>query len=276
MVKRPLTRIGYPMGRLHATRVDRARLARRHSRNPNALLDTPPPAPSPTPLSPEEAKARLREIVEGFFFRRRDDQAQMPTRQLLVRSPPGLGKTKEAMEWATRYQTEQAASPSIARLTRLDITPAGAWQQVAIFVPRHELAQEVKEVIECNREALGAPVQVPVLPGRDNGADEGQAPCHRWREARQLGSKGLPVYSNLCRRRDRHELSECPHFSDCEYIREWRRAYEAPYVILVHSHLGIGWESTGIVRGASAFGGDATLPISAISVGPTSSSGMTL
>jgi hypothetical protein len=43
---------------------------------------------------------RLREIVEGFFFRHHDDQGQPLARHLLVKSPPGLGKTKEAMEWA--------------------------------------------------------------------------------------------------------------------------------------------------------------------------------
>jgi hypothetical protein len=108
----------------------------------------------------------------------------------------------------------------------------------------------VKEVIERNRERLGEPVVVPVLRGRDNGAANGRAPCRRWREARELGGKGLPVYSNLCRRRDQREISECPYFADCEYIRDWRAAYAAPYVILVHSHLGVGWESTGIVRGS--------------------------
>jgi hypothetical protein len=204
----------------------------------------------------EEAKARLRQIVEGFFFRHRDCQGQTPDRQLLVRSPPGLGKTKEAMEWATRYQTEQAENPSIARLSRVDITPAGAWEQVAIFVPRHELAREVKGVIEHNRERLGQPVEVPVLRGRDHDADKGNAPCRRWREARDLGQKGLPVYNNLCRRRHQRQVSECPYFAECEYIREWRRAYDAPYVILVHSHLGVGWESTGIVRWGGGFNDD--------------------
>jgi hypothetical protein len=213
-------------------------------------LDVLQQTPSSTLLSPEEAKERLREIVEGFFFRRRKEEGAVPARHLLVRSPPGLGKTKEAMEWATRYQTEQEGKKSILQLSRRDVTSAGAWAQVAIFVPRHELAREVKEVIERNRGELGAPVEVPVLRGRDNGADKGRAPCQRWREAQDLGGKGLPVYSNLCRRRHQREISECPHFGDCEYIRDWRAAYAAPYVILVHSHLGVGWESTGIVRGA--------------------------
>ena len=219
-------------------------------------MDTLEPPTTTVLFSAEQARARLREIVEGFFFRRPDSRGQVPARQLLVRSPPGLGKTKEAMEWATHYQTEQAASPSIARLTRLDIAPAGAWQQVGIFVPRHELAREVKRVIEHNREKLGEPVDVPILRGRDHDADKGNAPCRRWREARDLGRKGLPVYSNLCRRKHKEEASECPYFGDCEYIRVWRTAYAAPYVILLHSHLGIAWESTGIVRGAVGFGGD--------------------
>jgi hypothetical protein len=60
-------------------------------------LDTLPPTPSPTLLLAKEAKERLREIVEGFFFRRRNDQGQASARHLLVRSPPGLGKTREAM-----------------------------------------------------------------------------------------------------------------------------------------------------------------------------------
>jgi hypothetical protein len=63
----------------------------------------------------------------------------------LVKSPPGLGKTKEAMEWATHYQTEQAAKNSILDLYLDDLT-GGVRAQVALFVPRHELAREVKEV----------------------------------------------------------------------------------------------------------------------------------
>jgi hypothetical protein len=152
-------------------------------------LDTLEPPPTTVLLSAEEAKEKLREIVEGFFFRRRSDQEQPPARHLLVRSPPGLGKTKEAMEWATRYQTEQEGKESILELSRSDITLAGVWAQVAIFVPRHELARQVKEVIERNRDELGQPVEVPVLRGRDHEADKGNAPCRRWREARELGRR---------------------------------------------------------------------------------------
>jgi hypothetical protein len=65
-------------------------------------LDALSPTPSTTTLlTAHEAKDRLREIVEAFFFRRRSDQDQPLARHLLIRSPPGLGKTKAAMEWAT-------------------------------------------------------------------------------------------------------------------------------------------------------------------------------
>jgi hypothetical protein len=156
---------------------------------------------------------------------------------LLVRSPPGLGKTKEAMEWAARYRTEQAAKKSILDLYRDDITGGGARAQVAIFVPRHELALEVKEVIERNLAALGKPAPVPILRGRGHDADKGAAPCRRWREARALGRKGLPVYSNLCRRTQERQVHTCPHFDNCEYIRAWQSAHASPFVILVHSYL---------------------------------------
>ena len=209
-----------------------------------------PSSPSTIPLSAQEAKDRLREIVEAFFFWRRSDQGRPPAPQHLVRSPPGLGKTKEAMEWATRYQTEQQGKDSILELSRSDITLAGVWAQVAIFVLRHELAQEVKEVIQRNREDLGEPVVVPVLRGRDHEADKDNAPCRRWREACELGRKGLPVYSNLCHRRHQQDVSECPYFADCEYIPAWQSAHAAPYVIPVHAHLGVGWESSRTVRGA--------------------------
>jgi hypothetical protein len=93
---------------------------------PLAALDTLELPRTTGLLSAEEAKDRLREIVEGFFYRRRNEQARPPARHLLVRSPPGLGKTKEAMEWATRYQTEQEDRDGFLQMSRIDITAAGA------------------------------------------------------------------------------------------------------------------------------------------------------
>jgi hypothetical protein len=140
----------------------------RYPRHPWAVLDALQPTPTTALLSAGNAKEKLREIVEGFFFRRRNEEGQSPIRHLLVKSPPGLGKTKEAMEWATHYQVNSRHHGRLA-----DITNAGVRAQVAIFVPRHELAREVKKAIERNREDLGEPVSVPVLRGRDNGRTRG-------------------------------------------------------------------------------------------------------
>jgi hypothetical protein len=44
----------------------------------------------------------------------------------------------------------------------------------------------------------------------------------------------------LCQRGRGAKTVECPHFQDCEYIRSWRGASDAPFVILVHAYLGLG------------------------------------
>ena len=68
---------------------DRARPFSANSR-PRAALDTLEPSPITVVLSAEKAKARLREIVEGFFFRRlrsEDGKAhRAPARQKPARS----------------------------------------------------------------------------------------------------------------------------------------------------------------------------------------------
>jgi hypothetical protein len=59
-------------------------------------------ATDPGPALAEEAKERLREIVEGFLFRRLRGEDGKHIRRLLVKSPPGLGKTREAIGWRER------------------------------------------------------------------------------------------------------------------------------------------------------------------------------
>src|SRR6202043_3520387 len=83
-------------------------------RRRGAALDTLPPTLSPALLSAEEAKKELRDIVEGFFFRRLRTEDGKRIGRLLVKSPPGLGKTREAIKWAIRYQAEQEAAAKSA------------------------------------------------------------------------------------------------------------------------------------------------------------------
>jgi hypothetical protein len=59
-----------------------------------AVLDTLPPSPSTALLSAQKASERLREIVEGFFFRRLRAEDGKAIRRLQVKCPPRLGKTR--------------------------------------------------------------------------------------------------------------------------------------------------------------------------------------
>jgi hypothetical protein len=77
-------------------------------------LEALSPTPSTALLSAQEAKDRPREIVEQFFFRRLKTEDGRRIERLLLKSPPGLGKTREAIEWAIAYQAEQAGKDGAA------------------------------------------------------------------------------------------------------------------------------------------------------------------
>jgi|SRR5271165_38312 len=159
-------------------------------RDPEPVLDALPPAPSTALLSAEEAKERLREIVEGFFFRRLRTEDGKAIRRLLVKSPPGLGKTRQAVHWAICYREGKDRPRFLG-----DFNEAGVPAQTSIFVPRHQLAEELREVIQAAFRERDELITVPILRGRENGGEAGKAPCRRRREARELGRKGLPIYT---------------------------------------------------------------------------------
>jgi hypothetical protein len=205
------------------------------------------PLPSRPLLSAEAANQQLRDIVEKFFsWALPGDDGSAVTR-LLVRSPPGLGKTREALDWATQYQTDREhGTRKFGGLRIGELSDLRG--RFAVFVPRHALADEIKPDIEGFYRRLGRPVMVPILRGRAHDAKSGRAPCRRWLEAEVLGKKGLPVYSNLCRQSRNGETLECPYFRDCEYIRSWRDARDARFIILVHAYLGLGSDSESYAR----------------------------
>ena len=69
----------------------------------------------------------MREIVEGFFFRRLRTEDGKRISRLLVKSPPGLGKTREAIEWAIRYRESRGDRRFLD-----DINEAGVPAQTSI------------------------------------------------------------------------------------------------------------------------------------------------
>jgi hypothetical protein len=219
-------------------------------------LDASSPPPSPDLLSAQEAKEKLRELIEGFCFRRLKGEDGKHIRRLLVKTPPGLGKTREAIDWAVTYQAEQQGKGPRDLLVA-DQNEAGVPAQTSIFVPRHQLAEELRGVIERAFQERGERIAVPILRGRANDGEEGKAPCRRWREVRELTGKGLLIYTNLCERRAVGQSSQCPHFTGCQYIQTRQAAYGSPFVILVHSHLGLEWGATAAERAEWASDGPA-------------------
>jgi hypothetical protein len=200
MVKRPLTRIAYALGlpALPYPNGERAPRFWPHPCYPWPALDTLEPPPSAALLSAEEAKERLREIVEGFFFRRLRSEDDKRIGRLLVKSPPGLGKTREAMHWAIRYQAEQEGKDG-TRLSLGDFNEAGVPAQTSIFVPRHQLAEELREVIQRAFRGRGEQVSVPILRGRENGVRKGTRLAGRGERLASRRAKGCrftPISAN--------------------------------------------------------------------------------
>jgi hypothetical protein len=96
LVKRPLTQVAYAPGgsvrfEAHGDRVCGSAVI---LAMPKAALDTLPPTPSPTLLSAQEAKARLREVVEGFFFRRPQRRGRKRVGPLVVKNRLVLGRRR--------------------------------------------------------------------------------------------------------------------------------------------------------------------------------------
>jgi hypothetical protein len=140
--------------------------ARKRTTCHHYLVCSPRPTmPNKTLLSAEQAAERLRNIVEKFFSWSLKAEDGKTISRLLVKSPPGLGKTREAMDWATQYQTdrEQGTRKFGGRRVGELMDLKGRF---ALFVPRHALATEIKSVIEDGYQKLGRSMPISGWNGR--------------------------------------------------------------------------------------------------------------
>jgi hypothetical protein len=145
-------------------------------RSPTFQVGGPPWTPSrQPPTSPSSQPRRPRRSFARSSRGSTEDGKRI--QRLLVKSPPGLGKTREAIASAVHHQAEQEGK-GLLSLQRGDFNEAGVTAQTAIFVPRHQLAVELKEVIECAFRGRGEPISVPI-PARS-------------RERRRGGERALP------------------------------------------------------------------------------------
>jgi len=187
----------------------------------------PPPEQScaEVPLSAEKASARLREIQTDFFARPKG-------RRLLIKAPPGLGKTALALIEGLRHSIGFLPEGDLGAIRLEDILDKD--RQVAFFVPTHKLAGQMGDDVKAIY-AKGW-LQGGAYPLR--GRTHGDPPlCLRAAEATALTAKGLPVYRNLC---EDGVDSRCPHFKKCPYIRQKWQAKRAELVTAMHTHLPTG------------------------------------
>ena len=168
-------------------------------------------------LSPEDAALRLVDTLKDYFtWKMANPETGKPSTRVLLKSPPGLGKTQTAFEQAIDYQLEmgegqpytfsQAAKHSIGDVGRTGIA------RTLIITHRHHLAREAKERIETTQKKRDLPANAPILRGRTHKTEESDPPCKRWKEVAALQKKGYPVFSNLCRYGSGKEVSECPYY----------------------------------------------------------------
>jgi Effector Associated Constant Component 1 len=117
-------------------------------------LDTFEPPPSTALLSAEDAKARLRDIVEGFFFRRRNEQGQPPGRHLLVRRWRPDFRGRSGAGWGPNGDRARRWYPSPTR--RRAPLPGQRGEPITLGVLALALITSgtVKALIECLKAYL--------------------------------------------------------------------------------------------------------------------------
>ena len=178
----------------------------------------------------EDAKKLLTDIIEKFISPKKG--AHYPD-HVLLRAPPGIGKTTETIARAVAdrvaLEKHNAPIPSI-----MDQTIGSKY----LLVTRgYQTALEAQSHIQKMLANEGLKDEAPILRGRDKPDASDKYPCDRWEEARKLGQKGYPIYSNLCVRISGKSSEVCPHFQSCDYMNAQRQARHSVMPIIYHAHL---------------------------------------
>jgi hypothetical protein len=90
--------------------------------------------------------------VEGFFFGSSGQRTARPSDACSSKAHPVSERRHKAIEWIIRY-----CEGKDRRLFLDDINEAAVPAQTSIFVPRHQLAEELREVIEWDFQERGDP-----------------------------------------------------------------------------------------------------------------------
>ena len=183
-----------------------AKAAARHKNmqggwSPNSRFETTTLFPDVEPFF--ESETLPKETAEGVlehhlsnFFSRAADHSGAGFRQAL-RVTMGAGKTTKAITHLKKY---------------LDAYPDTA---VEIYVPRHDLAHEIVELLK----GVDAQVEVVHIKGRGQNGADGAKLCQRYEYVQTLERNGLSVRTNACWR---NETEKCEHYHGCAYWKQFR------------------------------------------------------
>jgi hypothetical protein len=181
-------------------------------------------APTSPPVSADAASAILKAQIEDYI-RMRDGRSR-----ILLRSPPGLGKTTSTIDLATAYIDSMRGKDAFS-------APMQDWAkpmaQTTFVVRSHKLAAEVGQRLDAANGSTGSAV---IIVGRDR--DVGGNPvCDYASQAKQITDVGYSVFASLCLQSGSGGDVRCPSFDSCEYNRRLRAARESPTPIALHAHL---------------------------------------
>lgn len=188
---------------------------------PNGRSDTTSLVPEVEPYFYFEAinqvagSAKLTETIHRFF----NDVFEFPEeiQKRALKITMGSGKTTvtlEKLKDAFRYNPNLNAE---------------------IYVPRHDLAVEIFELLENELDG----VEVVVVRGRGQDHENGNAPCRRYDYVRSLEKSGLAVRTNACRRNDEER---CEFLDDCAYWRQFSKSTKSSGSIRIFPHAYLGLE----------------------------------
>jgi hypothetical protein len=203
----------------------------------------------------EETETALAQMAEGFY------QSDEP-RIRLTRSDPGTGKSKHYQQASAHLDpprvekdvddllaenlaaldgehelTGEALNAALDKILNEDLANIGKPEKqdrLLTFVPDHKMvAQYVADSTAMGLRNMG-------LRGRTQGADP---LCRRPDEVRAAERLGLPIMSTMCRRMEDGVESLCPHYADCPYMEQLRKARWYPRVTAPFATAALPWES---------------------------------
>jgi hypothetical protein len=189
-------------------------------------IEMPPFAAPTAPVS--EVRHHLQQPLKKYLGQRFRDGA-LPA--LLLTCESGSGKTEVAVSWLpTTIRSDKALKRA---------------HRVVYFVPRHDLAAEIKRRIEeadrldddGNERPAADRLKVATFQGRRDGEENEQGNCDNYPAVKGARAAGAPVAKAACVNGKEH----CPVWEACQhgtgFFAQFEPAAAADVLIVAHNYL---------------------------------------